>query len=70
LLDIIARLETMLGKRIERRHTPARAGDVPHTLADVGKAQRLLGYVPGVAFDEGLRRTVDYFKTVSRGGPR
>ena len=68
LLDIIGRLESMLGKRIERRHSPARAGDVPHTLADVGKAQRLLGYVPAVAFDEGLRRTVDYFKTVSRGG--
>jgi nucleoside-diphosphate-sugar epimerase len=68
LLDIIARLESMLGKRIERRHTPGRPGDVAHTLADVGKAQRLLGYVPGVAFDEGLRRTVDYFKTVSRGG--
>jgi nucleoside-diphosphate-sugar epimerase len=68
LLDIIGRLESMLGKRIERRHTPARAGDVPHTLADVGKAQRLLGYVPGVGFDEGLRRTVDYFKTASRGG--
>ena len=70
LLDIIGRLESMLGKRIERRHSPARAGDVPHTLADVGKAQRLLGYVPAVAFDEGLRRTVDYFKTVSRGGDR
>jgi UDP-N-acetylglucosamine/UDP-N-acetyl-alpha-D-glucosaminouronate 4-epimerase len=68
LLDIIARLERMLGKRIERRHTPARAGDVPHTLADVGKAQRLLGYVPAVDFDEGLRRTVDYFKTVAQGG--
>ena len=68
LLDIIARLERMLGKRIERRHTPARAGDVPHTLADVGKAQRLLGYVPAVGFDEGLRRTVDYFKTVAQGG--
>ena len=68
LLDIIARLERMLGKRIDRRHTPARAGDVPHTLADVGKAQRLLGYVPAIGFDEGLRRTVDYFKTASRGG--
>jgi UDP-glucose 4-epimerase len=60
----------MLGKRIQRQHTPARAGDVPHTLADVGKAQRLLGYVPTVGFDEGLRRTVDYFKTASRGGDR
>jgi UDP-glucose 4-epimerase len=61
LLDIIGQLEKMLGRRIERRHTPARAGDVPHTLADVGKAERLLGYVPAVDFDEGLRRTVEYF---------
>ena len=68
LLDIIARLETMLGKRVDRRHTPARAGDVPHTLADVGKAQRLLGYVPSVGFDDGLRRTVEYFKSASPGG--
>jgi UDP-glucose 4-epimerase len=63
LLDIVAQLEKMLDRRLERRHAPARAGDVPHTLADVGKAQRLLGYAPAVDFDEGLRRTVDYFKT-------
>jgi nucleoside-diphosphate-sugar epimerase len=63
LLDIVGRLEKLLGRRLERRHTPARAGDVPHTLADVGKAERLLGYVPAVSFDEGLRRTVDHFKT-------
>jgi UDP-glucose 4-epimerase len=62
LLDIVARLEKLLGHALERRHTPARAGDVPHTLADVGKAARLLGYAPAVSFDEGLRRTVDYFK--------
>jgi UDP-glucose 4-epimerase len=68
LLDIVAQLEKMLGRGLERRHTPARAGDVPHTLADVGKAQRLLGYVPAVDFDEGLRRTVDYFKAASPGG--
>ena len=68
LLDIVARLEKMLGATLERRHTTARAGDVPHTLADVGKARRLLGYVPAVDFDEGLRRTVDYFKTASPGG--
>jgi UDP-N-acetylglucosamine/UDP-N-acetyl-alpha-D-glucosaminouronate 4-epimerase len=68
LLDIIARLETLLGHKVERRHTPARAGDVLHTLADVDKAQRLLGYVPAIDFDEGFRRTVEYFKTVARGG--
>jgi UDP-glucose 4-epimerase len=62
LLDIIERLEKLLGRRLERRHTPSRAGDVPHTLADIDKARRLMGYVPLVDFDEGLRRTVDYFR--------
>ena len=62
LLDIIARLEKMLGRALQRRHTPSRAGDVPHTLADIGKAKRLMDYTPLVSFDEGLRRTVDFFK--------
>ena len=66
LLDIIARLEAQLGKKLERRHTPSRAGDVPHTLADVSKAKRLMGYSPLVGFDEGFRRTVEYFKSSSK----
>ena len=63
LLDIIARLEKTLGRAMARRHTPPRAGDVLHTLADVSKARRLLGYVPRVDFEEGFRRTVEYFRT-------
>ncbi len=63
LLELVAKLEAILGRRLERKHTPPRAGDVPHTLADLTKAKRLLGYTPLVAFDEGLRRTVEYFKT-------
>ena len=62
LLEIIAKLEAILGRRLPREHTPPRAGDVPHTLADVGKAKRLLGYTPLVDFDAGFRRTVEYFK--------
>jgi len=62
LLDIAARLEQLLGRRLERRHTAARAGDVPHSLADIGKAKRVLGYTPLVDFDEGLRRTVEFFR--------
>ena len=61
LLEIVARLEAILGRSLQRKHTPARSGDVPHTLADVSKAKRLLGYEPLVDFDEGFRRTVDYF---------
>jgi UDP-N-acetylglucosamine/UDP-N-acetyl-alpha-D-glucosaminouronate 4-epimerase len=35
---------------------------VPHSLADITKAKRLMGYTPLVDFDEGLRRTVDFFR--------
>lgn len=42
---------------------PPRPGDVPHSLADIGKARRLLGYEPAISFPEGLRRTVDWFLT-------
>ena len=62
LLTIIEMLEGALVRTLTRRHTPVRAGDVPHTLADIGKAKRLLGYQPLVSFDEGFRRTVEYFK--------
>ncbi len=65
LLEIIAKLETILGRRLPRRHEPPRPGDVAHTLADVSKGKRLLGYSPLVPFDEGLRRTVEYFRAVT-----
>jgi UDP-N-acetylglucosamine/UDP-N-acetyl-alpha-D-glucosaminouronate 4-epimerase len=65
LLEIISKLEAILGRPLTRKHEPSRAGDVPHTLADVSKGKRLLGYSPLVSFDEGLRRTVEYFQTAS-----
>jgi UDP-glucose 4-epimerase len=66
LLDVAGKIEKLLGRPLTRRHTPGRAGDVPHTLAALDRAEKLLGYAPLVDFDEGLRRTVDYFRTVSR----
>jgi UDP-glucose 4-epimerase len=62
LLDIIGMLEASLGRTLERRHTPTRGGDVAHTLADVAKAKRLMGYAPLVGFAEGFRRTVEHFR--------
>jgi UDP-glucose 4-epimerase len=63
LLEIVDRLERWLGRPLRRRHTAARAGDVKHTLADVSAAKRDLGYTAHVDFEEGLRRTLDYFRT-------
>ena len=65
LLQIAARLQALLGRPVERRHTPPRAGDVLHTQADVTRAKRLLGYTPLVGFDDGLQRTVDYFRRLA-----
>ena len=64
LLSMVEKLETLLGRPLARRHTPGRAGDVPHTLADLGKAKRLLGFSPRVDFDDGFRRTVEFFRHV------
>ena len=61
LIEIISRLEDMLGAPLKRMHLPRRAGDVPHTLADIGAARRDFGYAPLVDFEDGLRRTVQYF---------
>jgi nucleoside-diphosphate-sugar epimerase len=63
LLDVIGLLESIVAKPLERRHSPSRGGDVAHTLADVSKAKRLMGYSPLVGFAEGFRRTVEYFRT-------
>ncbi len=68
LLAIIEKLEATLGRKLERRHTPGRAGDVPHTLADVTKAKRLLGYAPLVTFGDGFATTIEYFRGTSKGG--
>ena len=62
LLDTVAAIEKGLGHPVKREHIESRAGDVKHTLADIGKARRLLGYEPEVAFDDGMARTVAWFR--------
>ena len=46
-------------------HEKARAGDVKHSLADIAKAQRLLGYSPAVSLEEGLTHTSEYYALLS-----
>ena len=49
----------ILGKPVERRQLPPRAGDIRDSWADLSKAERVLGYRPGIGLEEGLRRTVE-----------
>lgn len=44
------------------RYGPDRSGDIKHSLADISKAEAGLGYKPKVNFEEGLRRTVDWYR--------
>ncbi len=62
LLEIIRLLEGILGRPLKRVHAPRRPGDVPHTQADIGKAKSFHGYEPLIEFEEGLRRTVEFFR--------
>lgn len=44
------------------KYGPERGGDIKHSLADISKAESGLGYKPVVDFEEGLRRTVDWYR--------
>lgn len=58
----------ILGREIEPRHGPARAGDVRDSLADLGRARALLGYEPAVALREGLKETAERLAEPGREG--
>jgi UDP-N-acetylglucosamine 4-epimerase len=58
----------LLGSTQKAVHREERAGDIKHSLASIGKAQKLLGYNPCYRMREGLERTmVFYKKLVSEG---
>ncbi len=46
---------------VDPKHGPVRAGDIPHSMASIGKAVRLLGYKPRVLFSEGLGHAVKWY---------
>ncbi|MGA7751367.1 MAG: SDR family oxidoreductase [Candidatus Sulfotelmatobacter sp.] len=44
------------------KYGPERGGDIKHSLADISKAEAAIDYEPVVDFEEGLRRTVDWYR--------
>lgn len=62
LLDLLAKLKELLGSDIEAIHEAPRAGDVRDSQASIEAAGGAFGYRVSVDFDEGLRRTVDWYK--------
>jgi len=62
LLDLLRVLERLSGSTLRPSHEAPRPGDVRHSLAAIDAARRDLGYEPRVGLEEGLRRTVDWFR--------
>lgn len=64
LLRLLAVLNEQLGTHVEPIHQPPRAGDVRESQADITQARAALGYEPQVGFDEGIRRSIDYYRAL------
>jgi UDP-glucose 4-epimerase len=64
LLELIAALNRLLGTNIQPIHAPARVGDVRESLADITRARQLLAYEPQIDFDAGLRRSIEYYRSI------
>lgn len=61
LMDFIAQIENNLGKKALITYLPMQPGDVPVTVADIAKLQKL-GYEPKTNIDTGIRRFVEWYK--------
>lgn len=65
LLELIAAINSVLGTDIKPVHGEPRLGDVRESLADISLARKLLGYEPVVDFEEGVRRSIDYYRSLT-----
>jgi UDP-N-acetylglucosamine 4-epimerase len=63
LLELFTELKKLAGSSMNPEHGPERAGDVKHSLADISKAETLLGYKAAVGISEGLKLTFDWYKS-------
>ena len=62
LLRLIEVLNETLGTAVRPVHEDPRPGDIRESQADITQARTLLGYEPKIGFEEGLRRSIDYYR--------
>jgi nucleoside-diphosphate-sugar epimerase len=60
--DLCYRIRDLVGTEIEPRYDESRPGDVKHSQADVGLAREYLEYLGSVDLDQGLARTVNWYR--------
>jgi UDP-glucuronate 4-epimerase len=64
LSEFIGLVEKHTGRKANKKILPDQPGDVPYTCADVSKAEKMLGYRSQVSFEEGIKRTAEWYKKV------
>lgn len=68
VLYLFEQIRDLLGLSIDAEFGPRRAGDVDHSQADIGLARALIGYEPVMSFEEGMRRTVEWYRSEALAG--
>ena len=63
LNETIKILDRIFGRQVTPRFEAMRAGDVNHSHADISLARKLLGYEPAITFEDGLKKTVAWFRS-------
>jgi nucleoside-diphosphate-sugar epimerase len=58
-------MKQLVGATADPTYVETRAGDVRDSQADISKAQRILGYAPIVSFEDGLRQTVEWYRSAT-----
>ena len=62
LNEVLKQLEKRAGRKIQAKYDPPRAGDIRDSQADISLARKVLGYEPRVGFEDGLKRTWEWYK--------
>ena len=68
LNELLAAIERLLGRPVERRYLPGRGFDVPRNVLDITCARDVLGWAPKVSLDDGLRATLAWARTGREDG--
>lgn len=63
LAELFETLRKVAGSDLQPVYGPERKGDVKHSLADISRARRMLGYEPSISVEQGLRITFEWYKT-------
>jgi UDP-N-acetylglucosamine/UDP-N-acetyl-alpha-D-glucosaminouronate 4-epimerase len=62
LNEVLRQLEKITGKKLQAKYEPPRSGDILHSQADIALARKILGYEPRMMFEEGLKRTWEWYR--------